>query len=74
MPKLTTYKNGEKFDQHLDSISHNSKARNKKDGCLPYSEGYFPNRIITILIYLNTLQDKDGGKTVFPNQNIKIKP
>lgn len=52
------YRHGEKYSYHHDYLSGNPQNQ----------------RVHTIILYLNSLNDEDGGKTSFVYHNLKVKP
>lgn len=73
LPKLTVYNKNERFDVHRDSIHPQSTSRHHQQrGRLPYANGTYSNRLITMLMYLNDV--KEGGATVFPSLNLSVNP
>lgn len=60
--QVVNYKKGEKYSPHFDFF--NQKEKENECG----------QRKHTLLIYLNTLNQEDGGSTSFPELNIKIYP
>lgn len=63
----------EHFHTHRDSIDPRSHRRDHLQyGRLPYANGIYSNRVITMLMYLNEVQA--GGATVFPLLNIDVQP
>ena len=64
-PQMIRYSDGQENNLHHDSgILFEDKS----------IELQYPLRHWTILVYLNTLDDENGGETVFPELNISIKP
>jgi prolyl 4-hydroxylase len=61
--QIVVYKNQEYYKPHMDTFSNNSKDLL-----------YGGNRFATILVYLNTLDDSEKGKTIFPKLNIAVQP
>lgn len=75
MPKLTVYRDTEKFDIHSDASSLCSTYRDhQRNGEFTYADGVYANRIITVLLYLNTLDVNQGGATVFPALRLRVQP
>ncbi len=61
--QVVVYEKGQEYKPHYDWFNNDS-TEIKRGG----------NRTDTILIYLNTLKEEDGGKTSFPNLDLKFKP
>lgn len=74
-PKLSVYQASERFDEHRDSVHPNSRHRDHaRGGRLPYADGVYANRVLTMLVYLNTLTNAQGGATVFPRIDLRVQP
>ncbi|MDP7042284.1 MAG: 2OG-Fe(II) oxygenase, partial [Gammaproteobacteria bacterium] len=41
---------------------------------LDFGEGFSTDRLYTVLLYLNTLPESQGGSTVFPHLNAAVQP
>ena len=74
-PKLSVYASSERFGEHRDSVHPNASHRDHaRGGSLPYADGVYANRVLTMLVYLNTLDATDGGATVFPRLGLRVQP
>jgi len=61
--QVVVYEKGQKFNPHYDFFSPDTPDL-----------AYRGNRNKTILVYLNDVDEKNGGATVFPKLNLKIQP
>lgn len=59
--QIVKYKKGQEYKYHYDYFDKKSDQTSNQ-------------RVHTILVYLNSLNKKDGGKTAFPKFNKKITP
>ncbi len=63
--QIINYTKNQKFDNHYDA--YDKKTINGKVNTVEYG-----NRLITVLMYLTTIEVKNGGYTKFPILNAKI--
>lgn len=68
--KIQKYNKNGFFKLHTDGFNNNFNISGKS--LFPCVEGLYTNRIVTLLVYLNTVNS--GGETIFPNLNLCIKP
>jgi prolyl 4-hydroxylase len=61
--QIIRYLKGQEFAPHYDALPH-SLLQPKKGG----------QRLYTVLIYLNDLNEMEGGATYFPEYNIRVNP
>ena len=54
-PQVVRYRTGEEFSWHYDEIPHTQLQQDGSGG----------QRIATLLVYLNSIEDSRGGGTVF---------
>ena len=60
-PQVVKYSEGQMFTNHYDAIQ-------------PHLQDTSGNRLATIIVYLNTLTEGQGGETYFRDLNMGIKP
>ena len=63
--QLVHYSTGAQYKPHFDSFNFNSEEGKKH-----WKPG--GQRMITVIAYLNSIKDEDGGGTIFPELNIVI--
>jgi prolyl 4-hydroxylase len=60
-PQICKYTQGQRYSWHYDSIP------------MGFRKGW-GNRVATLIVYLNTLSEKDGGATIFKDLDLTIQP
>ena len=67
LPQVGRYFPSQQYLQHFDAfdLSDENGRRFASNG---------GQRVVTVLVYLNTLTEEQGGATHFPNLNIKVQP
>ncbi|GBG29210.1 Prolyl 4-hydroxylase subunit alpha-1 [Hondaea fermentalgiana] len=66
--QIVRYKNGQHFGLHHDC------SEVLQDGSLALPEPGDPVRLVTFFVYLNSLEDDQGGCTSFPELGLRVRP